>query len=183
MSKNRLSASMLMTAAIAMTAGMASATTRSSFNDAEYSGITVTHQSGLTYLVTVDTAPTLTIGNTTYDITDMIGFYALSNTDDFSPLFALSDSGDFKDDSSNSSTGGTQGWRSNPNKGVTPGGSHTFTFDGLDVANNDQWGFHFRVDGTLPSGGNTGSFTQTVPAPAALALTGLAGLVTLRRRR
>lgn len=170
-------------AALAVSAGVASATTRSSFSDAGISGITVTHQSGLSYLVTVDTNPTLTIGNTSYAITDLIGFYALSNTADFNPLFSLSAQGFFADDSSNASTGGTQGWRSNPNKGVLPGGSKTFTFDGLDTAHNEQWGFHFRVDGTLPNGGNTGSFTPKVPAPASLAVTGLAGLVALRRRR
>ncbi|MCC6428002.1 MAG: PEP-CTERM sorting domain-containing protein [Phycisphaerales bacterium] len=170
-------------AAIGVSATAASATTRSSFNDANYTGITVTHQMGLTYLVSMDTAPTLTLGTSTYAITDLIGFYALSNTSDFTPFATLSQIGDFKDDSSNSGPGGIQGWKSNPNKGITPGGSHTFTFNGLDQAHNDQWGFHFRVDGALPGGGNTGSFTRSVPAPASLALTGLAGIACLRRRR
>jgi uncharacterized protein (TIGR03382 family) len=163
-------------------ASTASAATRSSFKDLDaLGGVSVQSLGGLSYRVTLNTGATLNFG-ASYDITDIFGFYALSNESDFSPLFALSDIADFEDDSTNSGPGGVQGWRSNPNKGIKPGNSLDFTFDGLDTANNDQWGFHFRVDGTLPGGGNTGFFTF-VPAPGSLGLAGLAGLVAIRRRR
>lgn len=157
------------------------AQTRGSFQDAnEIGGVDVTLISGLTYQVSLGSNPQLTIGSTTYDITDVFGFWALS--DDIDLTGSTSDFGVWDDKVSNSGTGGIVGWKTNPNTGITPGGSQNFTFDSLAVADVDHWGFHIRVDGTLPTGGNTAYFTD-VPAPGAATLAGLGLVVAARRRR
>jgi LPXTG-motif cell wall-anchored protein len=160
------------------------ATTRSSFTDVDQiSGITVTHLAGFSYEVSVDIAPIFEIGSQSYMITDVFGFYALADTADLTPLAMLSSVGSFSNDSSNAGPGGIAGWRSNPNQGLTPGESLVFTFDSLDLANVDRWGFHVRLDGTFPgTSGNTGNITS-VPAPAAGAAMLSVGLLAIRRRR
>jgi hypothetical protein len=173
------------TAAIAATvAAPAMATTRSSFFDVSgINGITVTPLAGLSYRVNLSDTPTFSQGGQLFPITDLFGFYALSNNADFSPLASLAPVGTFLNDSTNSGPGGIAGWRANPNRGIHPGESIVFTFDGLDQAHNNQWGFHVRVVGSfLGTAGNTGSITS-VPAPTTGALAFVGGLVAWRRRR
>lgn len=171
------------TAAIAAAAlgSNALAQTRSSFQDAdEIGGIQVSLITGLTYQVALSGTPQLTIGSTTYNITDVFGFWALSDDIDLSG--STSGFGVWDSKISNAGTGGIVGWKTNPNTGITPGGSQNFTFNSLAVANVDHFGFHIRVDGTLPSGGNTAYFTD-VPAPGSATLAGLGMLLAARRRR
>ena len=157
------------------------AQTRSSFQDAdEIGGIQVSLITGLTYQVSLSNNPQLKIGSTIYDITDVFGFWALSDDIDLSG--STSGFGVWDSKVSNSGTGGIVGWKTNPNTGITPGGSQNFTFGSLAVGDVDHWGFHIRVDGTLPNGGNTAYFTD-VPAPGAATLAGLGLVVAARRRR
>lgn len=171
-------------AAALAAAAMGSSTlaqTRSSFQDADLiGGISVNHISGLTYEVALSGNPQLKIGATFYDITDVFGFWALSDDIDLSG--GTTGFGVWTSKVSNSGTGGIVGWKTNPNTGITPSGSQNFTFDSLAVADVDHFGFHIRVDGTLPTGGNTAYFTD-VPAPGSVTLAGLGLALAARRRR
>lgn len=175
---------------VAAVSGSALATTRSSFLDvSNISGLTInTSNAGYTYTVTVSSSPFFTYNSVNYPITDMIGFYVLSNDIDFSPLPALPNfgpPGSFSDDSSNSGTGAAAGWRSNPNNGLVPGQSLSFTFpSNFPIADIDTIGFHVRLSVDFPGtpGALTGNITQ-VPAPTAAALLPLGALFAGRRRR
>ncbi|NUQ52968.1 MAG: hypothetical protein HUU19_09765 [Phycisphaerales bacterium] len=173
----------VLAAAIAAAAlgSSALAQTRSSFQDADLiGGVQVQLITGLTYKVSLSNHPQLKIGATYYNITDVFGFWALSDDIDLSG--STSSFGVWSDWNKNSGTGGIVGWKTNPNTGITPGGSQNFTFDSLAVGDVDHFGFHIRVDGTLPNGGNTAYFTD-VPAPGAATLAGLGLVVAARRRR
>ena len=170
------------------------ATTRSSFTNVDgLSNVTaITGNAGLTYTVSVGAAPTFTLDSITYSITDVIGFYVLSDDLNFNPLPALSNFGSpgaFSDDSSNSGTGAIAGWKSNPNSGLVPGDTLAFTLPAnFPIADIDRLGFHVRLTGTFPgTSGNTGNITfqetPRVPAPGACAMLGAAGAISLRRRR
>lgn len=157
------------------------AQTRSSFQNADIiGGVQVQLITGLTYQVSLGNHPQLKIGPTYYNITDVFGFWALS--DDIDLTGSTSGFGVWTSKVSNSGTGGIVGWSTNPNTGITPNGSQNFTFNSLAVGDVDHWGFHIRVDGTLASGGNTAYFTD-VPAPGAATLAGLGLVVAARRRR
>ncbi|MBS1723260.1 MAG: PEP-CTERM sorting domain-containing protein [Armatimonadetes bacterium] len=166
-------------------AGAAGAQTRSSFLGVDViSDIAVqVSNGGLTYNVQVGNAPTFTYNNTVYHITDVIGFYTLSDDDD---LTAVNQNvGVWQTNNSNAGTGGIAGWKTNPNTGLTPGQSFTFNFDSLNVASVERLGYHVRIDGTFPgTQGNTGNIT-TVPEPASLLVIGsaLASLAARRRMR
>lgn len=170
------------------------ATTRSSFTDVDALSqvTTITSNAGLTYTVSVGAAPTFTLDSITYNITDVIGFYVLSDDLNFSPLPALlnyDSPGAFSDDSSNSGPGAIAGWKSNPNSGLVPGNTLAFTFPAnFPITDIDGIGFHVRLDGTfLGTSGNTGNIafqgTPRVPAPGACAMLGVAGVMGMRRRR
>jgi hypothetical protein len=120
--------------------------------------------------------------NTAYDITDVFGFWALSNDED---LVAIQhDLDGWVVNQSNSGPGGIAGWRTNPNTGLTPGESYTFTFDSLSKDKVDQLGFHIRIDGTFPgTNGNTGFATAAIPEPGLLAPAMLGLLPFVRRIR
>lgn len=169
--------------AVAALAGAASGTTYSSFNVVNaISGITVTPQGAGAYNVSVSLNPTFTITGNTYQVTDVIGFYGLNGTGDYSPLPTLPTLGSFKDDSTNSGPGSIAGWKSNPNQGLTPGQSKVFTFTGLNTSQIQEFGFHVRLNGTFPgTSGNTGNIRVPAPGAGTLAACGL--LIVARRRR
>jgi hypothetical protein len=180
--------------ACAALAAPSQATTRSSFKEIDaLSQVTaITSNAGRTYTVSVGATPTFTLDSMTYSITDVFGFYLLSDDADFSPLPALGSFGPsnaFSDDSSNSGPGAIAGWKSNPNKGLVPGNALAFTLpSNFPIADIDRLGFHVRINGTYPgTKGNTGNITlrdsPSVPAPGACALFGAAGLMAWRRRR
>lgn len=168
------------------------ATTRSSFNDVDaISGITApTSNGGFTFTVSLSANPTFTLGATTYQITDFIAFYALSDSADFSPLPALPAlgiGGAFADDSTNNGPGAIAGWRSNPNDGLTPNQSLAFTFPAnFPLSAVNRLGFHVRVNGTFPgTSGNTGNITGPllIPSPGFYGLAVAAAIVAFPRRR
>lgn len=177
--------------AAASLSSAAMATTRNSFLDVgSINGITVvTSNAGRDYSVTLDGAANFMLGNTSYPITRVIGFYLLSDDVDFNPLPALANVGPpglFVDDSSNSGTGAIAGWKSNPNNGFVLGQSLTFSLPAnFPVALIDRIGFHIFSSGNFPgTSGNTGNITGTlVPTPSAAALLALAGVGVARRRR
>jgi MYXO-CTERM domain-containing protein len=181
--------------ALAVMAPASHATTRSSFlNASSISGVTaVTSNAGRSYTISLSASPSFSYHSDAYSITDLIGFYVLSDDNDFSPLPSLSTIGGFSNDSTNSGTGAVAGWRSNPNSGLTPGHSLTFTLpSNFPIASIDRIGFHVRVECEFPNtSGNTGNITgptdaqppgPSVPAPGAYALLGV-GLLALARRR
>lgn len=167
----------LVTAGIA--AGSAQAQSYSSFQSAASTGLDVTFVSEDTYTVSLGASPTLTFQNVTYNITDVFGFWALSTGG--SNFADTSDFGVWDAQENLASGGSISGWKTNPNSGIEPSGSQVFKFDSLTESAVSNWGFHIRVDGQLPSGGNTAYFT--VPAPGALALAGVGGFLAVRRRR
>ncbi len=173
-------------AAVAGSAVPALATTRSSFSavDAITNATAVPSNGGFTHTVSLSAGATFSIGSNVYSITDIIGFYLLSDDLDFSPLLGLPASGAFSDDSTNSGTGGIQGWRSNPNAGISVGNTHVFNFPAnTDIGATDRLGFHVRVNGTFPgTSGNTGNITL-IPTPGVAALWSVVGLAAAPRRR
>ena len=181
---------LLSCAALSIMASAANATTRSSFLDVNsIAQVTpITSNAGLRYTVSLGATPSFTLGASTYAITDLIGFYVLSDDQDFalfSPLLTVNSPGPFSNDSSNSGAGAIAGWRSNPNNGILPGGSQVFTLSsGFPITDIDRIGFHVRVNGTFPgTTGNTGNITGLIPAPGMCTMLGLGGLVAARRRR
>ncbi len=160
----------------------APAQTFNSFHVAEQlQGVIVEPLGPLEYRITLSAeTPMLTMGGSGIVITDLIGFWALSVDDDI--IGATSDFGVWDANGNNASTGGILGWKTNPNNGLVPGGSETFTFDSLETAGVEFFGFRVRVAGALPGGGNVGYVFVPAPGPAG-ALLGLAGLLAARRKR
>ena len=168
--------------------GGAIAQTRSSFLEIDaITGITVTpSNAGLSFLVEVSNAPSFTYLNHVYHITDVIGFYNLSDDDDLTVTNAnfTGNFGPWNNDNSNSGQGAIAGWKSNPNNGITPGGSEVFNYSALSTGKVERLGFHVRLDELFPgTQGNTGNIT-TVPEPTSMiALAcGVLGLFARRRR-
>lgn len=160
------------------------AQTRSSFLSVDsLQDITVTPSNGgLSYNIAVGVSPKFFYNSTWYNITDVIGFWSLSDDNDL--VASGVDQGNFKWNASNSSTGGIAGWKSNPNQGLTPGQNTTLTYTTLDVASVERLGFHVRLDTDFPgTSGNTGFITvETVPEPASILAVG-AGLAAFIRKR
>jgi hypothetical protein len=80
-------------ALMAAIAGSAVAQTRSSFMFVDsFSGITVTQTGPLTFDVALSANPTVTVSATTFNITDVFGFWALK---DFDPNFTAASGSSF----------------------------------------------------------------------------------------
>lgn len=180
------------TLAFTVTALAGSATfgqSRSSFLDGgTFSGVDiVVSNGGLTYDVTLNSGAQFHYNGSDYDITDIFGFWNLSDDDDLTVTnvdFFDGDGNKWATNNKNSGPGGIAGWDINPNKGITPGQTVTFTYNALSVDLVEHQGFHIRIDGTWPGGGgNTGFATFNVPSAGPSALLGIAGLVATRRRR
>ncbi|MBS1702028.1 MAG: PEP-CTERM sorting domain-containing protein [Armatimonadetes bacterium] len=168
--------------ASAFLSAVAFSQTRGSFLDVDgVSDITVNSLGdGLSYQVVLGANPTFTYNSVVYTITDLIGFYALSNDVDVNAT--ASNQGVWTANIKNSGTGGIAGWKTNPNSGLTPGQSYTFVYDSLDTSTVDELGFDVRINGTFPgTTGNTGHIA-VVPEPAAFAALSI-GLIALRRKR
>lgn len=162
----------------------AMAQSRSSFLDVSaITGIDVVPISTMMYQVTLHPGALFTVAGTDYPISDVIGFWSLSNTNDLASTTTAT--GNWLPNSNNAGPGGIAGWKAqNANAGITPAQTVTFTFDTFDSPNHEQWGFHVRLaSGTFPgTTGNTGHITA-IPAPASGAALGLLGLFATRRRR
>jgi hypothetical protein len=170
-------------AALCLT-GAAGAQSRSSFLDGgTFSGIDIVPSNGgLTYDVTFNPGAQFHFGGNDYDITDIFGFWNLSDDDDLTVTnanFLDGDGATWSINNKNAGTGGIAGWDTNPNTGITSGQTVQFSYSALSVASVEHPGFHIRIDGQWPGGGgNTGFATfNDVPTPGAAALLGVAGLV------
>ncbi|MFT3687246.1 MAG: hypothetical protein QM783_20375 [Phycisphaerales bacterium] len=176
-------------------ASTASATTINSFlTGAVFHGVTISPAttpsggSNVSYTVTLNAGAYVTYGGNDYPLSSLIGFYAMRYNANLSQP-SLSNSGLFSTDNDHRSAGSIYGWKSNPNDGITPGNSHTFTFQTLS-GDYTQFGFHISVaegyffPGTDGRTGNmTGTFAQLTPTPGSAALFGIGALASARRRR
>ncbi len=171
----------LMGAAVVLgMSGQAMAQSRSSFLTLDaLTDLSITQETPLAYRVDVGAAPTLSYLGVTYTVNSVFGFWALSDVDnDHADTTSF---GDWDASENLSGAGGISGWKTTPNKGIPVGGTLTFTFDRLTLADVSSFGMHIRVNETLPMGGNTAYFT--VPTPGSLALMSVAAVVLPRRRR
>lgn len=173
----------LLIAFASLVATMANAQSRSSFLAVDVISDIIVNVSngGLRYEVIVGANPTFTYQGTDYNITEVWGFWTLSDDDDLT--VTNSDIGIWKVNNSNSGTGGIAGWKTQtPNDGLTPGQSFTFDYSALSVDKVERLGFDVRLDGIFPgTSGNTGRIT-VVPEPASM-LALAVGVATLVRRR
>lgn len=173
---------LIIASCILAAAGFASAQSRSSFLDVDVISDIVVNVSngGLTQEVVVGANPTFTYNSQVYTITDLFGFWNLSDDDDLSVINQAT--GVWTTTNNNAGSGGIAGWKTNPNTGLTPNTSYTFNFDSLNYASVEGTGFHVRIDGTFPgTNGNTGYITA-VPEPGTMIALG-AGIAALAARR
>ena len=171
-------------------AGAVSAQSRSSFLDGgTLSGISIVESNGgLTYDVTFNPGAQFHYAGDDFDITDVFGFWSLSDDDNLSASasdFFDGDGAEWDFGLMNGGMGGIAGWKTNPNTGITSGQTVQFNYDSLSVDLVEHLGMHIRLDGDFPGGnGNTGyAVFNLVPTPGAALLIGSAGLVTALRRR
>jgi hypothetical protein len=167
----------IITLALVGAAGASMAQSVSSFSEAVINGV-VTTQTGNQLEMVVAANPTLTIGSTTYAITEVFGVWALDANDDMAATGSTQNGWSYNQNYSG--TGGIAGWKTNPNNGVT-GQTLTFNYSSFTGA-AENYGYHFRVNGTLPGGGNTGYY-KAVPEPTTMVALGIGALAALRRRR
>ncbi len=160
------------------------AQSRSSFLAVDnISGVNVAvSMDGLSYTVSFDPGAYFSYGGSDYFITDVFGFWELSDDDDL--IATHQDIDQWNAHSNNAGTGGIAGWKTNPNTGLTSGMSKTFTFDSFSFDKAERVGFHVRLDGTFPgTNGNTGYITEeVVPEPMTILAVG-AGLAALASRK
>lgn len=169
---------------LGMIATFAGAQTRSSFLAVDTISDVVVNVSnaGLRYEIIVGMDPKFTYQGTDYAITEVFGFWNLSDDDDLT--VSNQDIGVWKTNNSNSGAGAIAGWKTQtPNQGLTAGQSVVLDYDALSVEKVERLGFHVRIDGTFPgTSGNTGHIT-TVPEPASMAAMGLGAVALIRKRR
>lgn len=158
----------------------ASAQSRSSFAPvANMTGLSSTI-SGLTITTTASATPTFMIGSSTYTITEVFGVWALDDNNDFTA--AGSNQSGFNYNQNYAGTGGIAGWKTNPNQGFV-NDTKSFTYSSL-AGTPEAIGYHVRVSGQLPGGGNTLFVTpEAVPEPATMTALALGAAAMLRRRR
>lgn len=157
--------------------GFASAQSISSFNLASFTGVTVNRVGNQISLI-VGPNPTLTWNSVNYNITEVFAVYALDDNDDMAATGTNQNGWSF--DTNFSGTGGIAGWKTNPNNGFV-NDTKVFNYTTL-TGGVEDFGFHFRVGGTFPGGGNTAYF-RPVPEPASIAAISLGALGLLARRR
>ncbi|HRI44872.1 MAG TPA: PEP-CTERM sorting domain-containing protein [Fimbriimonadaceae bacterium] len=155
----------------------ASAQSISSFNVAALTGISV-NRVGNQITLNVGAAPTILWNSNTYNVTEVFGVWALDDDDDMGATGVNQNGWNW--DTNFSGVGGIAGWKTNPNSGIL-NSSLVFNYTTL-TGTVEDFGYHIRVDGNFPGGGNTAYF-RNVPEPGTMAVLGLGGLALLRRRR
>lgn len=165
---------------IAAAVAFSSAQSRSSF--APVSNVTGLSSSisGLTLSTTASAAPTFDLGASTFTVTEVFGIWALDDDDDLAATGANQSGYTYNDNYSGS--GGIAGWKTNPNQGFV-NDTKSFTYSSL-TGSVEGIGYHGRVSGQLPGGGNTLFIApEAVPEPATMTALALGAASLLRRRR
>lgn len=165
---------------LATAVACANAQSRSSFGPVtNMTGLSSTI-SGTNISTSASAAPTFMIGSSTYTITEVFGVWALDDNDDLAGTGTNQSGYNYNDNYSG--TGGITGWKTNPNQGFV-NDTKTFTYSSL-VGTVDAIGYHVRVSGQLPGGGNTLFVSpEAVPEPATMTALALGAVAMLRRRR
>ncbi len=166
----------------ALLVGISSAQSRSSFVVVDAINYIIGSKAGNTLEVAVGLNPSVKIGATTYQVTEVFGVWLLDDNDDLNGT--ASDDGVWDFDKSINGAGGIVGFKTNPNTGLTPGQSKTFTFSTL-TGSEEALGYHVRFNQNLPGGGNTLYITSpnVVPEPASIAALSVGALALIRRRK
>lgn len=161
---------------------LASAQSRSSFVVVDAINYIIGSKAGNTLEVAVGLSPSVTIGSTVYQVTEVFGAWLLDDNDDLNGTGVTDGVWDFQ--KSTSGTGGIVGFKTNPNKGLLPGETKTFTFSTL-TGSEEALGYHVRFSQNLPSGFNTLYVTSpnVVPEPATIAALGAGAIALVRRRK
>lgn len=143
-----------------------------------------TSVSGLNFTTTVGPTPSFMLNSINYTITDVFGVWQRDGNP--ATLTATNGSGNpsgWTFDSNTAGAGRIFGYKTNPNTGMTPNSSLTFNF-GTKTGTEEDIGYHVRISGQLPTGGNTLYITgNPVPEPATMAVLGLGAAALLRRKR
>jgi len=148
----------------------------SSFQVAGISGISVL-RSGNQITLSAGSAPSLQLGSNSYAVTEVFGVWALDDNGDKSATNG--DQSGWKKSINFAGTGGITGWKTNPNSGLI-NDPQVFTYGSL-TGSVESFGYHIRVSGNLPGGGNTAFFRPVEPGTLA-ALRADVALMDRRRR-
>lgn len=171
---------------LAATPALGFGQSRSSFTQVyDLQGVNVERSTnGLAYKLALGSNATYELGNNTYIVKRIFGFWVLKdeNPDNLNPVH--SDFGVWDKHTNNSGTGSIAGWKANPNTGINPNQNVTFNFESLNSNEVDRYGFHVLVTQM----GHDKDFTlyitgEPIPEPASLAALGIGALAFLRRRR
>lgn len=141
-----------------------------------------TNRTGLSLSLNVGSVPSFKIGSTTYLVEKVWGVWALDDNDDLAGSTA--DQGLWKSNINFASFGGIVGWKTQtPNNGLNANQSVNLSYSSLS-GTVEGFGYHVRVFGSVPGGGNTLHIRNSpVPEPASLTAVGLGVVALIRRRR
>ena|SRR5579862_5421257 len=164
---------------------LASAQSYGSFSDlTSLSGVNVTAANSLDYTVKLNSGATMVFDGTTYDVTQVFGFFQLSASNSLGTPTG-NDINDWKFVTKSDNSGQIAGWDHNSNNGrLNAGDSQSFAY--TTIKPSDQYGFHFTYTNTNGKGTSTGYFAAPQPAPepcTMLALgAGIVGAIRVRRK-